>query len=176
MREIVERWVRALGVHLILASQDDRFRREPDGKLDLAALWRGHPRLARRLAPGGVPQDHADSFRRNHPVRHTVPELGRLLRAWVPRMSQFAAGDQTTVFTIAPGVRIAPMICFDATNYHVAQGMAYNGANLGLVLANLAWFGPSTASVQFEALRALPGHRESHSHPHAFPERAERAD
>ena len=67
-----------------------------------------------------------------------------------PQIAEFTPGSEFTVFPIDERVRIAPMICYDATQTGIARGMAKAGANLGFVLANLGWFGPTSASLQFE--------------------------
>jgi apolipoprotein N-acyltransferase len=74
------------------------------------------------------------------------------LKAVVPRISQFATGHDPTVFKIADGIVVAPMICFDVFDYRPALGMAARGANVGIVMGNLAWFGRSTATRQFEGI------------------------
>jgi apolipoprotein N-acyltransferase len=84
------------------------------------------------------------------PFADWFPWYRRLLLAWIPQISEFTPGTEYSVFPVAEGLRLAPMICYDATQVPVAQGMAANGANVALVLANLAWFGPTTASMQFE--------------------------
>ena len=68
----------------------------------------------------------------------------------IENTSDFERGHEFTVFDIAPGVRIAPLICFDAFDDDPALGMSANGATLGVVMANLAWFGRSTAARQME--------------------------
>jgi apolipoprotein N-acyltransferase len=148
MREVVELWVASQRVHLILASQDGRSQRLPDGRIEREAFGvavhlgqDGAPRgLYRKIAliPWGETIPGAD----------WIPGYRQLLRAWIPQISEFQAGTEYTVFEV-DGVRIAPMICFDATHPSVAQGMAANGARLGLVMANLAWFGPTSVSDQF---------------------------
>lgn len=149
-RQAVERWARGLGVHLILASIDTRqpVRRPGDNR----------PRVygaAIHLAPdGGEPAVYHKLT--PIPFGETVP-LGDVFPWWrdlylrvISNTSDFEPGREYTVFDIAPGVRLAPLICFDAFDDGPALGMAANGATVAVVLANLAWFGNSTASRQME--------------------------
>jgi apolipoprotein N-acyltransferase len=150
VRQAVERWAGTLGVHLILASIDTRqpVRRPGDSR----------PRVygaAIHVAPGG---SEPAVYHKLTPIPfgETVP-LGDLFPWWrdlylrvVSNTSDFERGRDYTVFDIAPGVRLAPLICFDAFDDGPALGMAANGATVAAVLANLAWFGDSTASRQME--------------------------
>jgi apolipoprotein N-acyltransferase len=154
----VEQWARGLGVHLVLASIDTRQpvarpgdnRRRVYGAAIHVSPTATDPAVYHKLTP--------------IPFGETVP-LGDLFPWWrdlylkvVENTSDFERGHEFTVFDIAPGVRIAPLICFDAFDDGPALGMAANGATLGVVMANLAWFGHSTASRQMEhfvRLRAI---------------------
>jgi apolipoprotein N-acyltransferase len=148
VRELVERWVRSRGIHLVLASVD--VRRTPDTASGRSVYGisvhvppdGGEPRVYRKifLMPWGEYIPFGDWF----------PFYRRLLKAWIPQIGEFQAGTEHTVFPVSEDVRLAPMICYDATQVDIAQGMTANGANLALVLANLAWFGEGTASNQFE--------------------------
>ncbi|MEE8556120.1 MAG: apolipoprotein N-acyltransferase [bacterium] len=148
VRRLTERWAQQRGVHLVLASVD--FDRSPSGRrgrrlYGIAVHVPAKPGAVERyrkifLMPFGETIPFGDWF----------PPYRRLLKAWIPQISEFTAGTEYTVFEIEPGVRVAPMICYDAIQPSIAQGMAANGANLALVLANLGWFGPTSASVQFE--------------------------
>ena len=82
------------------------------------------------------------------PLADVIPGYRQILLDWIPQISEFTPGTEHTVFQV-DGVRIAPMICFDAAVAGVAQGMAANGARLGVVLSNLAWFGRTSVSRQF---------------------------
>lgn len=148
MRRAVEDWARRSKVELILTSQDYRFgagkRRRRDRKLYGVSI---------HLGPGGKP---AGIYRKMAliPLGETIP-LGdwfpffrRFVLDTLPNFSEFTAGEEFTVFTLANGVKVAPMICYDVIDHDVARGMARNGARLGVVLANLAWFGDSTVSDQ----------------------------
>ncbi|MFI5338133.1 MAG: nitrilase-related carbon-nitrogen hydrolase, partial [Opitutales bacterium] len=84
------------------------------------------------------------------PFADLVPAWGRAVKALVPRIGQFDAGRDPTVFTVASGLTVGPLICFDVFDYRPLLGMAARGANVGVVMGNLAWFGRSTASRQFE--------------------------
>ena len=148
LREAVEAWVRVHRVHLVLATLDVDYPAAPGG----ARRFYG---ATVHLGPDGrvagvyrkivlIP------FGETIPFGDWLPWYRALLRAAIPQISEFTPGDAYTVFDVAPGVRLAPMICFDAARHEVAAGMTRAGANLGLVLANLAWFGPTSVSQQFE--------------------------
>jgi apolipoprotein N-acyltransferase len=148
MREVVELWVRSQRLHLIVTSQDDRVGRTPEGRPTRQVYG-----AAIHVTPDGTPRRIYHKIAlipwgETVPFADWIPGYAALLRAWIPNISQFTAGAEHTVFEV-DGVRIAPMICFDAANPTVARGMAANGARLGVVLANLAWFGPTTVSNQF---------------------------
>jgi apolipoprotein N-acyltransferase len=155
MREIVELWVRSQRVHLILASEDaGPVVRDSDGRLTRevygAAVHVGPEGAARRvyhkiaLIPFGESVPFGDWF----------PPYARLLHAAIPNIGDFTPGREHTVFDVG-GVGIAPLICFDAAQDGVAQGMAAQGARLGVLLANLAWFGPTSVSDQFATFARL---------------------
>jgi len=148
MREVVDLWVQSQHVHLILVSEDLRIGRTPQGRLVREAFG-----ASIHVGPDGTPLRvyHKISlipWGETIPGADWIPGLRELLHAWIPQISEFTPGHEHTVFNV-DGVGIAPMICFDAANPTVAQGMAANGARLGVVLANLAWFGPTTVSEQF---------------------------
>jgi apolipoprotein N-acyltransferase len=149
MRAGVEDWVRGEAVELILATQDLRFERDPDG-----IVVQRNFGASVHVGPAGVPLDTYHKialipFGETIPFGRWLPFYRRWLKAWIPRISEFDPGRAHTVFELANGVRVAPMICFDAADESVARGMARNGARLGVVLANLAWFGATTVSDQF---------------------------
>ncbi|MBI3992909.1 MAG: apolipoprotein N-acyltransferase [Candidatus Lambdaproteobacteria bacterium] len=148
LRGVVERWVRDRRVHLVLATLDVDDPATP-----------GEPRRVYGATVHVAPDGRvADVYRKivlipfgeTIPLGDWFPWYRSLLRTAIPQISEFTPGDAYTVFDVAPGVRVAPMICFDAARQEVAAGMTRAGANLGFVLANLAWFGPTTVSSQFE--------------------------
>lgn len=144
-RTAVQNWVRSRGVHLVLATVDAE--RGPEGRQVYGASV--------HVPPEGEPAQVYHKivlmpWGEWIPGGETFPLYRRLIKAWIPQIGEFSPGDAYTVFDLGQGVRLAPMICYDATQTDVARGMTANGANLGLVLANLGWFGPTTASLQFE--------------------------
>lgn len=148
-REVVETWARDLGIHVIVATIDTRrpVPRPGDGRARVHGA-------AVHVPPGGAPRVYHKltpiPFGETVPFGDVFPWYRDTLLALVPNMSDFARGREFTVFDIAPGVRIAPLICFDATDDSPVLGMVGNGATLGVVMANLAWFGRTSASAQFE--------------------------
>ncbi len=148
-RAALENWVRERDVNLVLTSLT--VRNEGTG----AEAGRKVFGSAIHVSPEGGPPRVYDKialipFGETIPFGDWFPAYRRALKAWIPQISEFEQGDEHTVFEISPGVRLAPMICFDAAQEPVAMGMARNGANLGLVLANLAWFGRTNIGDLFE--------------------------
>ena len=164
MRATVEEWVERSGTELMLASLDFQAERPAGGRSPETGTAGERPKADRpKYSTYGV-TIHLDASGRTVgvyrkialiPYGETIPLAGWIpfyrdwVRALVPMISEFTPGGEFTVFTLSNGVKVAPMICFDATNIDVARGMARNGARLGVVLANLAWFGPTTVSEQF---------------------------
>ncbi len=145
----LQNWVRGRDVHLVLTTLTEDFAGSGAG---------GARRLfgsAIHLSPNGASPEIYNKialipFGETIPFGDWFPPYRRALRAWIPQISEFEPGREFTVFRVAPGVRVAPMICFDAFRQPVAVGMRRNGANLGLVLANLAWFGRTNIADLFE--------------------------
>ena len=148
MRDAAESWARRSGVELILVSQHYRMgtgkRARRDRKLYGVSI---------HLGPGGKPAGMYRKialipFGESVPLGDWFPFFRRFLLNLLPNFSEFTPGEEYTVFTLANGVKVAPMICYDVIDHFVARGMARNGARLGLVMANMAWFGRSTVSDQ----------------------------
>jgi apolipoprotein N-acyltransferase len=157
-RDAVEQWARNLGVHLVLASIDTRqpVLRPGDNRPRIygaaihVAPAAKDPAVYHKLTP--IP------FGETVPLGDVFPWWRDLYLRLISNTSDFERGRDYTVFEIAPGVRIAPLICFDALDDGPALGMSANGATVGVVLANLAWFGPSSVSRQmkrFVSFRAI---------------------
>ena len=148
MRRAVESWARRSGVEMILTSQHysggvGRMRRR-ERKLYGVSI---------HLGPGGSPAGMYRKialipFGESVPLGDWFPFFRRFVLNSLPNFAEFTPGEEYTVFTLANGVKVAPMICYDVIDHFVARGMARNGARLGIVLANMAWFGRSTVSDQ----------------------------
>ena len=149
IRQAIEWWVQERDMHLVLTSTTET--RTQQG---------GRPRRnvfgsALHIRPDGNPPGIYNKialipFGETIPFADWIPGYRAILKAWIPQISEFAAGEEHTVFSVSPEIRVAPMICFDAVRDGVALGMTRNGANFGLVLANLAWFGETNISELFE--------------------------
>ena len=147
-KKVVRQWVRAHEVHLVLTTQDAAFRKQ--GTTILRDHYGAAVHVQSDGETGGLYRKIAlIPFGETIPLADVIPGLRLALKTWIPRISEFTRGTKASVFTIAPGIRLAPMICFDATVEDIARRMTANGANLGLVLANLAWFGRTSISDQF---------------------------
>lgn len=145
-RQAVEDWVRSRGVHLLMTSLTST--RERGGRHGVAGS-------ALYIAPAGGPPEVYEKitlipFGETIPLSGVFPPLRNALKAWIPRIAEFDAGEAFTVFNVSPALRVAPLICFDAIGNRVSRGMVRNGANLGVVMANLAWFGRTNVSEMFE--------------------------
>jgi apolipoprotein N-acyltransferase len=148
VRRVMEAWVRERGIHLVLTSLTETFERPGDRSTRKVFGSSIH------VSPDGAPVEVYNKialipFGETIPFGEWFPAYRRALRAWIPQIAEFERGREFTVFHLSPEVRLAPMICFDAVRQPVAIGMRRNGANLGLVLANLAWFGRTNVSDLF---------------------------
>lgn len=149
-RQMVEQWVRERDLHLVVESIDTRqpFPPPADGRqLIYGAAMHVSPAgtdpvVYHKLTP--IP------FGETVPLGETFPWWRDFYHRLVQNTSDFEAGHEFTVFDVAPGVQVAPLICFDAFDDDPALGMADRGATLGLLMANLTWFGHSTAARQMQ--------------------------
>ncbi|MCZ6645758.1 MAG: apolipoprotein N-acyltransferase [SAR324 cluster bacterium] len=153
-RQAVDRWARGHGIHLVLTSITTS-RSRTAGELRTRVFG-----SAIHVSPDGTPPQIYKKitlipFGERIPLAGVIPGLREFMKSWIPRIAEFDAGEEYAVFDIAPGVRLAPLICFDAIGETVSRGMARNGANLGVVLANLAWFGRTNVSDVFEFIVRL---------------------
>ena len=150
------RWIARREVHLLLGSIGPATGVEPDGRPG------GFHGLALLVPPdGGPPAVHRKMalmpFGDTIPLAW-VPGLEGLLRRQWPRAGRYLAGQTPAVFPLAAGVALAPMVCFDVLDTVIAATQARNGAGMGVVLANLAWFGSSNVAdlfTHFARFRAL---------------------
>ena len=149
-QELLGRWAQARNVHLVLTTVEVE-----TGHAGTARDPVRHYGVAVHVDPSGGPLEvyrkmFLIPFGETIPLGGIFPAYRRLLKSWIPQISEFDAGTEYTVFEIGDGVRLAPMICYDVVQVSIAQGMVGNGANFAIVLANLAWFGRSSGSEQFE--------------------------
>ena len=148
MREVVELWAQQARVHLLLSSVDATTTRGADGRAG-RQVYGIAVHVPPQAATRGVYRKMAlIPWGETIPLADWIPGYRNLLRAWIPQISEFTPGTEYTVFQ-AEGVGIAPLICFDAADRTVARGMAAAGARVGVMLANLAWFGRTSVSNQF---------------------------
>ncbi|MDH5752590.1 MAG: apolipoprotein N-acyltransferase [Deltaproteobacteria bacterium] len=158
MRQAVEQWVREQGVQLVLATSDLAADRLPDGRVE------------RRYYGAAVHVDEHGAARETYhkitlipfgeyiPLAEAFPAFRNLLVRMIPQISEFTPGRDYTTFAIGAVTHLAPLICFDASVENVARGMARAGARIGVVLANLAWFGKTSVSDQlaiYASFRAI---------------------
>lgn len=154
MRQKVQAWARENQVEVVLATLDATMSRPegqpPEERPPERLLHGAAVHLNKQGTPSGLYHKIVlIPFGEKIPLSDLLPWYRDLLKAWIPQISEFSAGTEYSVFTLENGVGLAPMICFDASVEEVTRGMVANGARLGVVLSNLAWFGPTTVSRQF---------------------------
>ncbi len=70
----------------------------------------------------------------------------------------FRRGDRDAVFSIAPGLRAAPLICYEGIFPDFVRKRVHSGANLLVNITNDGWFGKSSGPYQhavMERMRAI---------------------
>lgn len=157
IRDRVEAWLKEKGAELILVSVTTKPPLDPEER------WMRIFSSAIHVSPDGSRPTVYDKialipFGETIPFAETFPWFRKMLKAAIPQISEFHQGKEHTVFTLKGGIVVAPLICFDAVTDDVLLGMAKNKAELGVVMANLAWFGKTNISdlfslfVRFRAL------------------------
>jgi apolipoprotein N-acyltransferase len=74
------------------------------------------------------------------------PTYAHWVRRYVSHLSEFERGEDFTVFELCEDIRFSAPICFDIFSPTILRNMARNGADLGINLCNLIWFGNTTAA------------------------------
>ena len=88
------------------------------------------------------------------PFEQVFPVLSRVNIA----EAGFRRGDCGTVFSIAPGLRAAPLICYEGIFPNFVRKRVQHGANLLVNITNDGWFGKSSGPYQhaiMERMRAI---------------------
>jgi apolipoprotein N-acyltransferase len=145
LRYRVENFARQYNTHVLLASID--WNQTAEGRrLNGISLLIGPDGAVKGrynkifLIPYGEYIPGADLF----------PAYADLLRENISNLSEFDAGTEFTVFRLSPQLPLSASICFDVFSENIVREMARNGAQLVVNLANLAWFGKTTATDQME--------------------------
>lgn len=98
-----------------------------------------------------------DAYRkaRLFPLTERVPALldNDLVRRWLPWLGTWRPGASASVLDVrlggdAAGVRIAPLICYDAVDPQLARRAVRDGAQLLVTLSNDAWFASGDGPLQ----------------------------
>jgi apolipoprotein N-acyltransferase len=79
-----------------------------------------------------------------------------------PHSGDFSPGERFTTLDVPDRVRLAPLICYEDVPSGIARAMTRGGAEALLTIFNDAWFGPTIAPYQHEALalwRAIENRR-----------------
>ncbi len=146
-REQMENLARRLKINIILSTMHaDLGKTKADNRYYGSAV---------HVLPNGETGERYDKislmpFGETIPFADYFPAWGKLVKKLVPEISNFEAGKEYTVFRLTDRIRVAPIICFDLTNRGVAMGMVGSGANVIVVMANLAWFGDTGLSRLME--------------------------
>ena len=80
------------------------------------------------------------------PGAERFPVIGDVVRKIAPRSSDFLAGTEYTVFELDSNRAFSASICFDVFATDILRNMARGGTSMIFNLANLAWFGDTTAT------------------------------
>ncbi len=67
----------------------------------------------------------------------------------------FHRGDRETVFSVAPGITAAPLICFEGIFPDLVRRRVQHGATLLVNITNDGWFGRSTGPFQHAAMERM---------------------
>jgi len=97
------------------------------------------------------------------PFGEYLPLASRLpfIKQLSPNSGDFSAGDRFVTLDV-PGARFGPLICYEDVPARIARGMVGAGAQVLFTIFNDAWFGPSMAPYQHEAIavwRAIENRR-----------------
>ncbi|MFO0730994.1 MAG: nitrilase-related carbon-nitrogen hydrolase [Nitrospiraceae bacterium] len=70
-------------------------------------------------------------------------------------MTELTAGDSGRLFTIAPQISVAALICWENLFSHLARESVNGGAQLLVQLTNDVWFGPTAAPRQHNLMSVM---------------------
>ncbi len=103
----------------------------------------------------GAPSFDAYRKARLFPLTERVPGLldNDVVRGLLPWLGTWLPGTSANVLDVAPqanagGVRIAPLICYDAVDPGLARRAVRDGAQLLVTLSNDAWFASGDGPLQ----------------------------
>lgn len=87
------------------------------------------------------------------PLTEQVPAFldGPTARRWLPWLGTWQAGESASVLNVttqAGPIRIAPLICYDAVDPHLARQAVRDGAQLLVTMSNDAWFASGDGPLQ----------------------------
>ncbi|ODT46345.1 MAG: apolipoprotein N-acyltransferase [Nitrospira sp. SCN 59-13] len=72
-----------------------------------------------------------------------------------PRVTELTAGDSGQLFTLAPRMSVATLICWENLFSHLARESVNDGARLLVQLTNDVWFGPTAAPRQHNLMSVM---------------------
>ena len=72
-----------------------------------------------------------------------------------PHVTELTAGDSGQLFTIAPQMSVAALICWENLFSHLARESVNGGAQLLVQLTNDVWFGPTAAPRQHNLMSVM---------------------
>jgi apolipoprotein N-acyltransferase len=82
------------------------------------------------------------------PGASLIPSLAEIS----PQTGDFTPGRHLTTLDVPGLIRFGPLICYEDVPARIARGMTRAGAEALLTMFNDAWFGPTMAPYQHEAL------------------------
>ena len=145
LRVLVERFARQNRTYVLLQSVD----------WDETSSGRKYYGIALLVGPDGRVKGRYDKIFRI-PFGEYIPGAGlfRPYAEWVRKnianLSEFERGREFTVFRLSENMQFCAPICFDAFSPTIIRNMSRRGANMAVNLANLMWFGGTTAPDHLE--------------------------
>ncbi len=151
--ERLQRLSRELGVPLILgAAEVEKFSTGDS----LLTIGRRLFNTAHLFQPGGVT---SPPYRKRMlvPFAEYVPHADVIpWPKWLaPHVTELTAGDSGQLFTLAPRMSVATLICWENLFSHLARESVEAGAQLLVQLTNDVWFGPTAAPRQHNLMSVM---------------------
>ncbi len=142
---LVERFARQNGTYVLLQTID----------WDETSSGRKYYGIAVLIGPDGRVQGRYDKifripFGEYIPGAELLGPYAKWLRKHIANLSEFEKGREFTVFRVSDDLRLCAPICFDAFSPTIIRNMSRSGANMAVNLANLMWFGRTTAPDHLE--------------------------
>ena len=89
------------------------------------------------------------------PFETSFPWVGDVFRKYIMRLSSLGKGYEPTTFELRNGIKLSPMICFDAIDPRLSRAQVRNGSNFMINHANFSWMGNSDAGALFSHINQI---------------------